>query len=238
LIAVGITMAAEGGRVVSVSAISTLNSNRYSPGDFAKDNDSKDSLNLITNNPGEIRLYWTAPGDDGYTGRAARYEVRFWEAEFGPIDNEWKWRRATLVGGAPLPSMAGNTDSMTISGLEYGAPYYFCLRAYDEAGNQSPISASVLFTAGDISNGTIVPGDANGNGEVHGNDVLYLISYFRGANPPPSPYLNGDANGDCNVDIGDITYLTRYLKGIGNPPIMGQCLRLRDINISDNSSAR
>lgn len=204
----------------------------------SKNGDSKDNQSLITNNPGEIKLYWTAPGDDGYSGRAARYEVRFWAADYGPIDNEWKWRRATLVGGAPIPSMAGSTDSMTVGGLGYGEPYYFCLRAYDEVGNQSPLSVSVLFTAGDTSSGMIVPGDANGNGEVRGNDVLYLVSYFRGANPPPNPYLNGDANGDCLVDMADITYLTRYLKGIGYPPVMGQCSRLFDNNISNNQFRR
>lgn len=234
----GITIATEPGRVIHVPEIGALNNNQRTPANLPKNNDSKDTQNLITNNPGEIKLYWTAPGDDGYVGRAARYEVRFWGADFGPIDNDWKWRRATLVGGAPIPSMAGITDSMTVGGLEYGGPYYFCLRAYDEAGNQSPLSASVLFTAGDTSSGTIIPGDANGNGEVRGNDVLYLVSYFRGANPPPNPYLNGDANGDCIVDMADITYLTRYLKGLGYPPVMGQCNRLRDFNISNKDLSR
>lgn len=238
MIMAGIALATEPGGAISVPIIDALNNNQRALINSVKGGISKDSQNLITNNPGEIKLYWTAPGDDGYTGRAARYEVRFWGADFGPIDNDWKWRRATLVGGAPLPSTAGSTDSMTVSGLEYGGPYYFCLRAYDEAGNQSPLSASVLFTAGDTSSGMIIPGDANGNGEVRGNDVLYLVSYFRGANPPPNPYLNGDANGDCNVDMADITYLTRYLKGLGDPPVMGQCSRLRNHNITDNSLSR
>jgi hypothetical protein len=233
-----ITIATEPGPVISAPAIGALNVEQRALANKPDNSLSKDSQSLLTNNPGEIKLYWTAPGDDGYTGRAARYEVRYWGADFGPIDNDWKWRRATQVGGTPLPSMAGSTDSMTVGGLEYGGPYYFCLRAYDEAGNQSPLSASVLFTAGDTSSGMIIPGDANGNGEVRGNDVLYLVSYFRGANPPPNPYLNGDANGDCTVDMADITYLTRYLKGLGDPPVMGQCFRLRDSQISDNSLTR
>jgi hypothetical protein len=203
-----------------------------------KNQPAKDSLGSLTDNPGEIVVYWTAPGDDGNVGRASRYEVRFWGANFGPIDNDWKWRRATVAGGAPTPSLAGNTDSIVVGGLDYGAQYYFCIRAYDEVDNESPLSLSVVFSAGDTNTSGIRPGDANNNGEVRGNDVLFLVAYFRGDNPPPYPYLNGDANGDCSVDPSDVMYLIRYLKGIGDVPIAGNCDLLRDYNISDKDLSR
>jgi len=67
------------------------------------------------------------------------------------------------------------------------------------------------------------PGDADNSGVVNGIDVIYLVNYFKGTNPPPDPYLGGDSNGDCWVNGPDITYLVRYLKGIGNPPFYGDC---------------
>jgi hypothetical protein len=220
-------------RVICAPGLSASINNRQILSDNSKHQASKDLINTIANDPGEIKIYWTAPGDDGNVGQASRYEIRFWAANLGPIDSDWKWRRATSAGGAPTPSPVGNTDSLSVRGLDYGAQYYFCIRAYDEVENQSPLSASILFTAGEADTSQIVPGDANGNGEVRGNDVLYLVAYFRGDVPPPNPFLNGDSNGDCNVDPADIMYLTRFFKGIGGPPTAGNCGLLRNYEISN-----
>ena len=68
-----------------------------------------------------------------------------------------------------------------------------------------------------------VPGDANGDGRAIGNDITYLVQYFRGNNPAPYPFLSGDANGDCQVLGNDVTYLVRYFRGIGPAPVQGDC---------------
>jgi hypothetical protein len=69
-----------------------------------------------------------------------------------------------------------------------------------------------------------VPGDANGNGEVNGVDVAYLVNYLKGFGPPPpEPELQADANGNCQVNGVDVTYLVNYLKGLGSAPIRGDC---------------
>jgi len=69
-----------------------------------------------------------------------------------------------------------------------------------------------------------VPGDANGNGEVNGVDVAYLVNYLKGFGPPPpEPILQADANGNCQVNGVDVTYLVNYLKGLGQGPIRGDC---------------
>lgn len=69
-----------------------------------------------------------------------------------------------------------------------------------------------------------VPGDANGNGEVNGVDVAYLVNYLKGFGPPPpEPELQADANGNCQVNGVDVTYLVNYLKGLGPAPIRGDC---------------
>jgi len=69
-----------------------------------------------------------------------------------------------------------------------------------------------------------VPGDANGDENVIGSDVTYLINYLRsiGPNPPDSCYNTNtgtwlysaaDANGDCAVTSSDVTFLVNYFRG-------------------------
>jgi hypothetical protein len=73
-----------------------------------------------------------------------------------------------------------------------------------------------------------VPGDANGDGNVMGNDVTYSVRYFKGlGNPPPDScpynggwlYSAGDANGNCNYAGSDVTFLVGFFKGM-NPEIL------------------
>jgi hypothetical protein len=170
-------------------------------------------------NPGEVILYWTATGDDGYIGRAAGYDMRCVPYEMGPIDTGAKWALAMRLSGEPTPSPAGHIDSMLVSGLEPGASYYFCIKAYDEAGNYSTLSNSALVQA---ANGDFIAGDVNGSGRVTGTDVVYLVNYLEGGPPPPDPFLRADCNGNCEVNGSDVLYLLSFFRG-GPPPYRGNC---------------
>ncbi|MGQ9810917.1 MAG: S8 family serine peptidase, partial [bacterium] len=83
-----------------------------------------------------IDLTWTATGDDGYEGRASRYDVRY---STEPIDED-NFYSANIAMGAPDPGPAGATETMTVSGLDFNTTYYFALKVFDEYGNPSPIS--------------------------------------------------------------------------------------------------
>jgi hypothetical protein len=189
-------------------------------------------------NPGEIIIHWTSPGDDGRWGRAAGYDLRYRPQHLGPIDTEEAWMSSWQVDREPRPSVAGRVDSMAIRGLNYGAGYYFSLRSYDDAFNYSALSNSPLLISGDTAHSEIIPGDANGSGAVNAPDILYLIGYLQGTNPPPSPYLSGDANGDCEVNGMDIIYLMNFFKGTGDYPALGDCTFLLFDSILANSSER
>ncbi len=76
-----------------------------------------------------MKLNWNAPGDDGTTGTATRYMVRY---ASNAIDTQAKWDAATDVTGEPTPLGAGTAQSMTVSGLNPGQTYYFALRTLDE----------------------------------------------------------------------------------------------------------
>lgn len=86
-----------------------------------------------------ITLQWTAPGDDGATGTAASYSVKY---ALSTITSESAWSGASSVSGAPAPAVAGTTQSMQVAGLSPQTTYYFAVRATDEAGNQGGISNS------------------------------------------------------------------------------------------------
>jgi hypothetical protein len=85
-------------------------------------------------------LLWEAPGDDGSTGRAARYELRYRTTPVTGTDTLSWWNVATAVSGLPTPSAAGATDSVVVMGLDPGQVYYFIVRAADEVFNWSGFS--------------------------------------------------------------------------------------------------
>ncbi len=93
--------------------------------------------NLATNNPSSnaMGLSWTATGDDGGTGRASRYEIRYPTAAITAAN----FGMATLVEG-PDPQPAGATESFEVGGLDFNTTYYFAIKAFDEYNNSGPIS--------------------------------------------------------------------------------------------------
>ncbi|MGE5175287.1 MAG: S8 family serine peptidase [Hyphomicrobiales bacterium] len=92
---------------------------------------------LMTSDPGSntMRLTWTATGDDGNTGRATRYEIRYSTA---PITDA-TFPSATLAAG-PDPQSAGAAESFEVGGLAFSTPYYFAIKAFDEFNNAGGLS--------------------------------------------------------------------------------------------------
>lgn len=81
-------------------------------------------------------LSWTAPGNDGFTGTAAQYDVRY---SLASITDD-TWDAAERAQGAPTPGSAGSTETFTIAGLETGQTYYFALKTVDDSHNWSALS--------------------------------------------------------------------------------------------------
>ena len=92
-----------------------------------------------------VNLTWTAPGDDGTTGTATTYDIRYSTSTI----TTGNWASATQVTGEPSPQVAGSAESMTITGLSPGATYYFAMETADEVPNWSGLSnvASIATTA-------------------------------------------------------------------------------------------
>ncbi len=69
---------------------------------------------------------------------------------------------------------------------------------------------------------TLVPdfvaGNADGEGIVDIDDVVYLIEYIFGGGPAPDPIRSGDADASGSMDIDDVVYLIYYIFAGGPPP--------------------
>lgn len=88
-----------------------------------------------------VTLLWTAPGDDGMSGRASRYDLRVSTSAIAGTDTLSWWNAATVVDmSGRVPAAAGTADSVSVSNLLVGSRYYAILRAGDEVPNWSGYS--------------------------------------------------------------------------------------------------
>jgi len=118
---------------------------------------------------GKVLLTWTAPGDDGRTGRAAWYQVKFstarivervrgWPDRTPPLPTDrkqWEARAAAFnarqrafwaarnLPGAPAPARAGTKQRMIVEGLPPGR-VYLAVKTWDDADNVSDLSNVVV----------------------------------------------------------------------------------------------
>jgi hypothetical protein len=122
-----------------------------------------------------ITLTWTAPGDDGVTGQAVRYDLRRSRTAIVTITD---FNGATPVTGVPAPSPAGTPETATATGLTPNTRYWFALRTVDEAGNWSELSnivSAVTSPSTDTVRPALVPLGLSATGDdsatLEWNDV-------------------------------------------------------------------
>jgi len=85
-----------------------------------------------------VNLTFTATGDDGPTGTATAYDIRY--STTGPITNDTQFNAATQATGEPAPQAAGASESIVVTGLNFTTTYHFALKVLDENANLSPLS--------------------------------------------------------------------------------------------------
>jgi hypothetical protein len=83
-----------------------------------------------------VSLIWTAPGDDGLTGVASTYDIRYSTS----LITSSNWASATQVLSEPLPGAAGTVESFAVGGLDPATTYYFAIKTADEVPNWSGLS--------------------------------------------------------------------------------------------------
>jgi hypothetical protein len=140
---------------------------------------------------GEVDLSWTAPGDDGNVGTATTYLIRYNTVEI----TETNWDTSTVISHSLAPSLAGSSESLTVSGLTPGGTYYFAIKTQDEIPNTSDVSnspsvvaytdddppaaiADLSATAGDEPGEVILQWTATGDDGNVGTATAYVARYY------------------------------------------------------------
>lgn len=93
--------------------------------------------------PDRIRLQWIAPGDDGFEGKAACYDIRMSPE---PITAE-SFEDASALE-APAPAEGGSEQNLDVKFVPWvePKPVFFAMKAIDNLGNVSPL----VTTAGQV----------------------------------------------------------------------------------------
>ncbi|MCH7548907.1 MAG: hypothetical protein IH969_05105, partial [Candidatus Krumholzibacteriota bacterium] len=156
-------------------------------------------------NPGDVDVEWIAVGQYGMDGIASNYLVRTSPA---PVLTEEDWGRSSDRPGVPPPAPAGELMSMTITDIISGRFTYVAVRAVDDFGNLSPLSA----TAGVNARGMHITGvvrDAESN--VPLPDVIVRVANtvsITAADGSFEFFELGPVDGDITVTedgvVGDI----------------------------------
>ncbi|HET9325283.1 MAG TPA: S8 family serine peptidase [Candidatus Eisenbacteria bacterium] len=191
--------------------------------------------NLSTANPGSntMGLAWTATGDDGNTGRASSYEIRY---STSPITDLASFQAGTLVPG-PDPQPSGSSETVEVAGLSFNTAYYFALRARDEFGNAgalsnvatgttlgepnlsaSPASFSANLLTGGVATQTLTVSNT-GQGTLDWTIPIPELNFSQPA--PQEPTVIGKGNDDWRIG-------PPVLQGSGGPDGFGY--RWKDSN--------
>jgi hypothetical protein len=118
-----------------------------------------------------------APGDDGTSGTASSYLVRY---STSAISDQTAWNNATAVtAGVPTPKAAGGAESMLVDGLTPGTTYYFAVRAQDEVPNLGALSNSPSA----VANNTPPPGAGKYDGTHSGWNYSTGWSHYTTSGP-------------------------------------------------------
>jgi fibronectin type 3 domain-containing protein len=135
-----------------------------------------------------ITLTWTAVGDDGNTGTATTYDIRYSTATI----TETNWSSAIQVKDVPAPKIAGEREKFVVTGLSPGTTYYFAIKVKDEAGNTSGLSNVVSAKTTTITADEQAIRDAFAGMEIalEAENLAKSMSYFSNS------YLQNGYNKD------------------------------------------
>jgi hypothetical protein len=113
-----------------------------------------DDLIVVSRTDHSVVLEWTAPGDDGWSGQASQYDLRYLVDE--PLTED-SWPYSYSSGLHDHPGRSPALESFEIDWLTDNRTFYFGIKARDEANNWSPLSRIAVARTEIASPGTWVP---------------------------------------------------------------------------------
>jgi mannan endo-1,4-beta-mannosidase len=139
------------------------------------------NLSVLAHNEYTATLGFTASGDNGWTGYASNYEVRYWTN----VVTTSNWNSVSIYTNNFRPKKAGQKEVLKLIGLLPATAYWIGVRPVDEKGNMGGV-ATVNFS-------TSATNGSSGRGFI--------------TVAPGSRYLAWE-NGDPFVVIGDVNLAT------------------------------
>ncbi|HZG75124.1 MAG TPA: fibronectin type III domain-containing protein [Paenibacillus sp.] len=145
------------------------------------------TLNAVDVTMRKATLTWTAPGDDGNTGTAFSYDLRYSTAPITAAN----WASAIPLKNEPAPAVAGTTQTYTYYGIPAGGTYYFAIKAKDDMSHESPLSNSLAVTTTSSSTTEFNATDDTYiyGGGVYGNAAQLIVKHHTGVNENLYAYL-------------------------------------------------
>lgn len=110
-------------------------------------------LSVASTTDSSATLAWTAPGDDGMSGTASEYDVRYSGAQL----TEAMWNTAVRVDSVSAPRAAGMPETLTVVRPGTKLEWHFAVKTADEVPNWSGLSNVVSATTEIDSNMVFVP---------------------------------------------------------------------------------
>ncbi len=183
----------------AVRALTLCASNGGPVGDVTPPADITNLLAVPGQFPGEIRLTWTAPGDDGTTGTASSYIVKVSHdpitlANFDAAADLDRWILE------PLPQAAAAPETVFVFGLAPDSTWHFAMKTQDEVPNTSGLSndASALPLAGTLPDPNL--GFTPYFGNLHSHS-----SYSDGVQTPAAAYAFAQLSAPTPLDFLAVT---------------------------------
>ncbi len=97
------------------------------------------------NYPGSVQLLWTSVGDDGNSGTAQSYEIRYTTA--GPFNNPATFSTGTFYY-APTPTAAGSSVDYYLWGLPERTTVWAAIKVFDDFFNSSLSNSATVYVPG------------------------------------------------------------------------------------------
>ncbi len=97
--------------------------------------------------PTTITISWTAPGDNGSSGCANLYDIRYATTTI----NSGNWDNCNQTDDEPTPQPCGSLESFTLTNLDPDTWYYIAIITADEASNWSGLSNVIAIKTQSLS---------------------------------------------------------------------------------------
>jgi len=111
------------------------------------------------NGVGQVRITWTAPGEDGTYQPAKLYVLKYSTAS---IDSTVKFTAAKTYTQSWLPKKRYSREEYVLSNLLAGVTYYFCLQSKNDTNDTSKISNCTSVAAQAVAGANVPVGTVKG----------------------------------------------------------------------------